>query len=166
MNIVVAMDAFDLSCLNDAAAFVDSKLHLLEERAKQSPDPDGEGIYDRAEYLAGFGFVACQAYLTEAISMSNHSRGDALNLGPRHKCGKSIAMLVNAVANYWKHVPEWTQPLSRQAQSTADLITGLGVNVDSTYVVANALFELTNPNQSRVQCLDPLLSQWRQALHK
>jgi hypothetical protein len=166
MNMVVAMDAFDLSCLRDAATFVDSKLDLLEERAKQSPDPDGEGIYDRAEYLAGFGFVACQAYLTEAISMSGHSRGDAMNFGPRHKCGESIAMLVNAVANYWKHVPEWTKPLSRQAQATADLITGLGVNVDSTYVVANALFELTNPSQPRAQCLVPLLSQWRQALHK
>jgi len=166
MNILAAMDAFDLSCLNDAALLVDSKLDLLDERAKRSLDPDADGIYDRAEYLAGFGLVACQAYLTESISMSNRARDEALNLGPRHACGHSIAILVNAVANYWKHVPEWTQPLSRRAQATADLIGSLGVNVDSTYVVVNALYELVSPGQPRVRHVIPLLSQWRQALHK
>jgi hypothetical protein len=59
MNPVAALDSFDRLCLNDAAAFVDSKLDLLEESARKSADPDSDGIYDRAEYLAGFGFVAC-----------------------------------------------------------------------------------------------------------
>lgn len=160
------MDGFDLLCLTDAATLVDSKLDLLDERAKQSPDPDSDGIYDRAEYLAGFGLVACQTYIIESMSMSNRDRNDALNLGPRHECGQSVAILVNAIANYWKHVPEWTQPLSRRAQVTADLINGLGVDVDSSYVVVNALYELVRPHQPRVRHVIPLLSQWRQELRK
>lgn len=166
MDILDAMDGFDLLCLTDAATLVDSKLDLLDERAKQSPDPDSDGIYDRAEYLAGFGLVACQTYIIESMSMSNRDRNDALNLGPRHECGQSVAILVNAIANYWKHVPEWTQPLSRRAQVTADLINGLGVDVDSSYVVVNALYELVRPHQPRVRHVIPLLSQWRQELRK
>ena len=164
MNILAAMDAFDLSCLNDAAALVDSKLDLLDQRAKQSSDPDADGIYDRAEYLAGFGLVACQAYLTESISMSGRDRDGALKLGPRHECGHSIATLVNAVANYWKHAPEWTSPLSRRAQTTADLIRSLGVDIDSSYVVVNALSEIVRPREHRVRYVIPFLSQWRATL--
>lgn len=166
MNIIIAaMDSFDLLCLSDAATFVDSKLDLLEERAKQSSDPDSDGIYDRAEYLAGLGFVACQAYLSESLSLSNRDRDTGLNLGPRHASGHSMATLVNAVANYWKHAAEWTYPLSRRAQTTADLIASLGVNVDSSYVVVNSLAELARPHHHRIKYMLPFLSQWRAALH-
>jgi hypothetical protein len=166
MNIVIAMDSFDLSCLTDAAALVDAKLDLLDERAKQSFDPDALGIYDRAEYLAGFGLVACQTYITEAIAMSGLARDQAFNLGARHECGHSMATLINAVANYWKHEPEWSQPLSRRAQATADLIASLSVDIDASYVVVNALYELVRPEKPRVRHLIPILAQWRQALHK
>lgn len=160
------MDEFDLSCLSDAAALVDSKLDLLDERAQQSTDPDADGIYDRSEYLAGFGIVACQTYITESVSMSGRAKKDALNFGPRHGCGQSIATLIDAVANYWKHVPEWKQPLSGRPKDTADLIDSLGVDVDSSYVVMNALYELVRPHQPRVRHLVPLLAQWRQDLYK
>ena len=165
MNILDAMDSFDLSCLTDAATLVDSKLQLLDERAKQSADPDSEGIYDRAEYLAGFGLVACQAYIAESISMSGRDRAEALDLGPRHECGHSIAALVNAAANYWKHASEWKNPLSRRAQRTADLLADLGIDVGSSYVAVNALSEIVRPQKHRVCYLVPFLSQWRKALH-
>lgn len=164
MDIIAAMDQFDLSCLHDAAALVDSKLDLLDRRARESPDPDADGIYDRAEYLAGFGLVACQVYIAEAIALSGRDRDQALKLGPQHGCGHSVATLVNAIANYWKHAPEWTSPLSRRAQNTADLIAALGVDVDSSYVVVNALAELVRPREHRVRFVIPFLSQWRQAL--
>jgi hypothetical protein len=165
MNLLAAMDSFDRSCLNDAATFVDAKLDLLDIRAKQSADPDAEGIYDRAEYLAGFGIVACQAYITESIAMSGRNREDALKLGPRHDCGHSIATLVNAMANYWKHAPEWTPLLPRRAKSTAELISSLGVDIHSSYVVVNALAEVLRPREPRVRHVIPFLSQWRSALH-
>jgi hypothetical protein len=165
MNILTAMDSFDLSCLNDAATLVDSKLEVLDERAKRSADPDSDGIFDRAEYLAGFGLIACQTYITESISMSGRDRDQALKLGPTHSCGHSMATLVKAVANYWKHAPEWTSPLSRRAQVTADLIADLGVDVDSSYVVVNALSEMVRPRKHRIRHVVPFLSQWRNALH-
>jgi hypothetical protein len=165
MNLIAALDSFDLMCLNDAAALVDSKLDLLDERANQSADPDTDGIYDRAEYLAGFGFLACQAYITESISMSSLQKEEALSMGPRHACGHTMVTLVNAIANYWKHSPEWGHPLSRRAQATADLISALGVDVGSSYVVVNALSELVQPHGHRVRFVIPFLSQWRTTLH-
>lgn len=165
MDMLAALDQFDLSCLSDAAKLVDSKLDILDQRARASLDPDADGIYDRAEYLAGLGMVACQAYIAEAIAMSGRDRDQALKLGPQHGCGHSIATLVNATANYWKHAPEWTNPLSRRAQATADLISRLGVDIDSSYVVVNSLAELVRPRQHRVRYIIPFLSQWRQALH-
>ena len=165
MNLLDAMSTFDLACLTDAATLVDSKLELLEKRAAQSADPDSDGIFDRAEYLAGFGLVACQAYMTESISMSGLERDKALNLGPRHACGHSMATLINATANYWKHAPEWTNPLTRRAQVTADLIADLGVDINSSYVVVNALSEVVRPRKHRISHVIPFLSQWRSALH-
>lgn len=165
MNLIAALDSFDLLCLNDAAALVDSKLDLLDERASRSADPDTDGIFDRAEYLAGFGFVACQVYITESISMAGLQKEEALKLGPRHACGHTVAALVNAIANYWKHSPEWTYPLSRRAEATASLISDLGVNVGSSYVVVNALYQLVQPSKHRVRFVIPALSEWRATLH-
>ena len=164
MNLIAALDSFDLLCLNGAAAFVDSKLDVLDERARHSPDPDSDGTFDRGEYLAGFGFMACQMYITEAISMSRLSREDALNVGPRHVCGHTIAALVNATANYWKHSPEWRASMSRRAEATAGLIEDLGVDVGSSYVVVNALAQLVQPRKHRIRYVIPFLSQWRAAL--
>jgi hypothetical protein len=165
MDMLAAMDSFDRACLNDAVTLVDSKLDLLEQRAKLSADPDADGIYDRAEYLAGLGVVACQAYITESIAMSGRDREEALKLGPCHDCGHSIATLVNAIANFWKHAPEWTNPLSQRAKSTAELISSLGVDVDSSYVVVNSLAEVLRRREPRLKYVIPFLSQWRAALH-
>jgi hypothetical protein len=165
MNIIAAMDQFDLSCLRDAATLVDSKLEILDENARASRDPDADGIYDRAEHLVGFGFVACQVYMTEAISLANRDKEKALNLGPQHTCGHSFATLVNAIANYWKHSPEWTDPLPRRSQRTVDIISALGVDVGDSYVAVNALSEIVRPHRYRIQFVVPFLAQWRQGLY-
>lgn len=164
MNIDDAMDAFDLSCLTDAAALVDAKLELLDQRAAQSADPESDGIFDRAEYLAGFGLVACQVYIGEAISMSGRDRLQALKLGPQHSCGHSIATLVNATANHWKHASEWKDPLTRRARVTADTIEDLGVDLGASYVAVNALAAIVRPRKHRIRYLIPFLSQWRKSL--
>jgi hypothetical protein len=97
--------------------------------------------------------------------MSPLARDEALNLGPRHSCGHPIVALVNVIANYWKHSPEWRAPLSRRAQATADMITSLGVDIDSSYVVVNSLHELVQPHVHRIRFVVPLLSQWRTTLY-
>ena len=164
MIISAVLDRFELSFLQDAAALVDSRLALLEMEAKKSEDPDGRGIFDEAEYMAGFGLVACQAYVTGSVARSDCDRKAALQLGPRHQCGHSIAFLVNAGANYWKHSSEWELPLSRRAQETSDAISSLGIDLDAPYVAINALASMLRPAEPRIGRLLPFLSQWQAAL--
>jgi hypothetical protein len=59
---------FDLDFLRDAAALVDVRLERLDEEATASHDPDAFGVFDQAEYITGFGFVACQTYTTAIMS--------------------------------------------------------------------------------------------------
>ena len=155
---------FDFSFLNEAATLVDSKLQLLELEAERDEDPDQFGIYDRTEYITGFGLVACQTYIATCVARKRLSKGDAFDLGPRHPGGQSIANLVNALANYWKHGSEWKVPLSPRAQRTVDTISTLQVDVRASYVMANSLHALLRPAEPRIQQLIPLLKQWRSAL--
>jgi hypothetical protein len=157
---------FNLSFLKEAATLVDSKLQLLELGAEHSEDPDQLGIYDRAEYITGFGLVACQTYIATCVARKRLNKGYLVNIGPRHPCGQSIASLVNALANYWKHSAEWTTPLSKEAQRTVDTISALQVDFRASYVMANSLHALLRPNEPRIQQLIPLLKQWRLALQQ
>jgi hypothetical protein len=164
LNISDVLGNFELSFLREAAALVDSKLAQLDMHARASDDPDGSGIFDEAEYISGFGLVACQAYVTGSISRSNFDKREALALGPKHACGHSISYLVNAGANYWKHSSEWDHPLSKRAQETANAVSSLGVDLDAPYVIVNALAEILRPGEPRIERLIPFLSQWHAAL--
>lgn len=84
---------FNLDFLKSAAALVDASLDRLDRESIASPDPDTFGIFDEAEYLIGFGFVACQTYLTAIASQSTlkGKKHEALALGPLHRTGQSIA---------------------------------------------------------------------------
>ena len=55
---IIILD-FDLDFLTSAATLVDASLERLDGKADASPDPDAFGIFDEAEYITGFGFVAC-----------------------------------------------------------------------------------------------------------
>jgi hypothetical protein len=160
---------FDLDFLRAAAALVDSGLERLQTQARSSPDPDAFGIFDEMEYLAGFGFVACQTYATAVVSRSQlrGRKREALALGPKHRTGQSMAQLINAAANYWKHSPEWAldEPTAPAAQTIA-VISRLGVDADAPYPVANMLREILTPHKARVENLIPFLTQWRDALLK
>ena len=158
------LDDFDLSFLLEAARLVDSKLALLELEERGSEDPDGRGIFDRAEHIMGFGLVACQTYVTASASRFRLDWKQALALGPRHECGHSIVYLVNALANYWKHSPEWTPPLSKRAQETLNAISKLGVDVESSYPTTNALATLLRPHPPQIERVVPFLKQWRGCL--
>lgn len=157
---------FDLDFLRDAAALIDARLEHLHTEAKESPDPDGQGIFDHTEYLVGLGFVVCQTYMTAVVSWSKINKRDALALGPKHRTGLSMAQLVNAAANHWKHSSEWSLDAPKpQAAQTLEVISSLGVNTnDGSYPVANTLFQMLIPHQARFANLIPFLTQWRDAL--
>ena len=156
---------FDLDFLKEATALVDRRLEQLEREAKASPDPDMYGVYDQAEYITGFGFVACQTYATGVISLSKVGKRDAFALGPKHRTGLTMIEITYAAANYWKHSPEWSfDALTPQQQETRDVIERLGVKIPNSYPVANMLRRILTPHPARFANLIPFLTQWRDAL--
>jgi hypothetical protein len=156
---------FDLDFLRTAVALVDASLERLDNKANTSPDPDAFGIYDQADYISGFGFVACQTYVTAVVRRSKIEKREALSLGPRHKTGRSMVELTNAAANHWKHSPEWSLDApSPQTKQTLEVISSLGVDTSGSYQVANMLYEMLAPHPARFANLIPFLTQWRDAL--
>ena len=156
---------FDLDFLREATALVDGSLARLDRKANSSSDPEAYGVFDQAEYITGFGFVACQTYATAIVSRRKLEKRQALALGPKHCTGRSMLELVNAAANYWKHSPEWSldEP-SVQAKRTLEVIATLGVDPSGAYPVANMLYEILTPHPARFVNLLPFLTQWRDAL--
>ncbi len=153
---------FDLDFLRAAAALVDASLDQLNGKAHASPDPDAFGIFDEMEYISGLGFVACQTYATAVASRSQlkNKKREALALGPRHRTGRSMAQLINAAANHWKHSPEWSLDApTTQAAQTLEVISSLGVDTDSSYPVANMLYAILTPHPARFANLIPFLTQ-------
>jgi hypothetical protein len=158
---------FDLDFLREATALVDGRLEQLERKAKASPDPDTYGVYDQAEYITGFGFVACQTYATGVVRWSKVvGKRDALALGPKHRrTGQTMIELIDAAANHWKHGPEWSLDApSTRAQKTLKVIASLGVNTHGSYPVANMLHQILTPHPARFANLIPFLTQWRDVL--
>ncbi len=160
---------FDLDFLRAAVALVDSSLERLDGEMYSSPDPDAFGVFDEVEYITGLGFVACQTYATAAASRSKlkNKKHEALALGPQHCTGRSIAQLINAGANHWKHSPEWSFGARKpQARQTLEVIRNLGVDPNGSYPLANVLHAILAPDPTRFENLIPLLMQWRDALPK
>jgi hypothetical protein len=160
---------FDLDFMRAAVALVDASLDRLQAEARSSPDPDAFGIFDEIEYLTGFGFVACQTYATAVVSRSQlkGKNREALALGPKHRTGRSMAQLINAAANYWKHSPEWALDApTTQAAQTIEVISSLGIDANDPYAAANMLREILTPHKPRFERLVPFLTQWRDTLLK
>ncbi len=159
----MALADYDLTFLRHATALVDEHLDLLDEEASKSPDPDSFGVYDRINYTTGFGFVACQTNIGAISARQVKKKSVALEAGPKHSSGATIASLVNACANHWKHSGEWPAPALRDhhAQRTTSTLAKLGVDTEQSYTLVNALYALTDQAPSRFRFLVPMLIQWR-----
>jgi hypothetical protein len=152
----------DLDYLQKHLSLIDAHLDIVAKEARGCGDPDAFGVFDEIESLVGFGFAACQRYLTATYGWMKLTKGAALAAGPKHRSGLSIAEIVNHTANYWKHHEEWNgEKTSKQQQRTEAGMKLIGV-LDSDYPVSNALGELTTGTAFK-----PLLSdlrQWRDQL--
>lgn len=116
-------------------------------------------LHEVADDLAGFGFVACQKYLTSIAAEVDIKKGEALRAGPTCPSGETVATFVNAVANAWKHGAEWKEELTPQQDATlrrlqADLADGA-----MDYLCVNALY-LLSPT-SRFAPITDQLRAWR-----
>jgi hypothetical protein len=156
---------FDLDFLEASAALVDPRLELLDSAARSSPDPDAFGIFDQIEYISGFGFVACQMYITEVVSRFKLRKPYALQFGPTHRTGRFMAELIDSAANHWKHSPEWDLDTPKtRAKQTLEVIQSVGVDINSSYPVSATLYEILSPLPARFRNLIPFLTEWRDTL--
>ena len=166
---------FDLQLLADSVRIVDERLSGLDSDLDRSFDPDSEGILDRVDYFSGFGFVACQVYITAHVNHAGIPKRKAIEIGPRHRCKEFMAALVDAAANQWKHQAEWSFDFAADSWNFAELradtkrtierLKRLGLDPrPGRYSIANALYELTSPHPTRFESLLPFLQRWRDEL--
>jgi hypothetical protein len=161
----------DLAFLKDLVALLDSRLDEVWQAIVSCSDPDGMGHCDNGEYVVGMGFIACQRYLASTYSPHGMSKNIALRAGPRHIGGETIARIVNAGANFWKHSDEWDSHstvfrnpagLNQIQLETIQVIETVTPWAD--YTCANLLAALAAPAEPRLKYLLPQLEAWRDAL--
>jgi hypothetical protein len=99
---------FDLDLLKQLIRIIDQQLDLISEKATQVDDADSFGYFDSAEHITGFGFVACQTYMSSVYGYLKIEKQKALSIGPFHSSGQTKAHIINHAANYWKHNNEWS----------------------------------------------------------
>jgi hypothetical protein len=147
---------FDLTLMSGVLETLDRQWVSLSDVSVGCPDPDGFGIYDEMEYLAGLGFVVCQRYLSATLCCNGISKEQALNLPPMHASGQSVASIVNAGANCWKHADE-AEPLR---PTTSRVIEAVGVKLDF-YPCQHLLLALVGDDNPPFVSLSACLLKWR-----
>lgn len=156
---------YDLDLLSQLLKVLDEQLDRFEDKCQSIEDADGFGLYDWAEHIAGIGFAACQTYIAATYPVTRVAKVDALRLDPLHSSsGRSVAAILNAAANFWKHHPEW--PLEKgtaRQDAVRAAFEDLGYAADGEYLLSGILTELTG-GQARFKSILPLLRQWRDQL--
>lgn len=149
---------FEKEFLRDCFALVDARISKLETYINPSdPEPDCY-IFDPIDHILGVGFVAAQRYIASVCGWFNVPKGHALRLGPKHSSGLSIAEIVNATANFWKHCEE---PGTGIREDTKRILTSIRVNHEGSYVVSNTLAEI---GIKRISELMASLVAWRDSV--
>ncbi len=154
----------ELNTAREYLGMFDSKLTVLNSRIKNSIDPDGAGLCDQGEYLIGMGFAVAQRFLGTVLGQLKVSKSDAIKLGPYHKNGTSIASLVNATANYWKHHEEWDKSAlnTQTARNHPHYFYGY---TWAAYTCSNILAEIS-PDHLELCKLVTYLEAWRNEVIK
>jgi hypothetical protein len=182
-------DAIALSSLESYLEILDTKITNINEEIQASPDAANEGLYDKAEYFIGAGFVALQKHILEynLLSCPQNEKLYAekeknFDIGPKDENGTPIARIIQSAANYWKHEGEWwvnavhhgppdtedmhadtrKAPKNGRQQSWYKKLEPYG-RFGSDYICANVLYQLTKDTEAafKLQSLLPLLETWR-----
>jgi hypothetical protein len=156
---------YDMRLLSRLLTGVDQQLDEFETEFQSMEEADMFGAYDWAEHVAGVGFVACQTYITATYPMTRVSKDVALGSGPVHSSsGRTVARILNAAANFWKHNPEWPlQNNDARHNAIRAAFEDLGFPADGEYPLSGILTELTG-GHARFTYILPFLEQWRDSL--
>ena len=169
MIIFLENDVIDpqLMLLADLYGFLDGKLSELCERSVECQDPESSGYFDQIEYLAGFGLVALQTYLTETAAWAGLRKHETFHLGPKTVSGQSKVAILNAIANFWKHREEWILEGGEKRKAAVDaLFDEVGYSCDCDYPISGVLAELLSPAEVRFSNLLAPVTAWRDDLIK
>jgi len=128
---------FEKDYLADVLKMTGDRVATLETYI-DAHDPEGSAVvFDPMEHIAGVAMVAAQRYISSVCNWFHIPKGQALLLGPKKK-GVAVATIVNAAANYWKHIEDGENAVYPH---TRDVLAQIGVAFDSGYCVSNAIHE-------------------------
>jgi hypothetical protein len=138
--------------------------HISDIR-KWEEDHDGTGYYDRLVCQnIGLGLAGLQQYLVSVHSWWNIPRSDALGLGPQFRDGRSVAAVVDLLANCWKHQAEWAggEEGGPAARKTREGIRSIGGDPDDSCVIDDRLVAMQG-SVSLMRLFESLLK-WKTAV--
>ncbi len=127
---------FEKRFLVDLLGMIEDRLAKLDSYIDPN-DPGESCFFDPMEHLAGVGMVAAQRYLASVCHWLSVKKEEAILWGPKKK-GIAIAAIINSAANYWKHIEDGDGAIHPATRQTLEQI---GVVIDSSYCVSNALYE-------------------------
>lgn len=157
---------FDLDILLKLLEVIDSQIASLETEINESDDPDGFGLIERWDGIAGLGFVACQQYLNATwrhLAAKGEGRSAVIASPPMHACGQSFATLIDKAANFWKHNGEWdpADTSKKHPEASTRAVVELLVSRKDDYPMASMLDRLPAPGPPRFASLVLRIVDWR-----
>jgi hypothetical protein len=152
------LDMFDFErdFLSDVLRILGERLSTLDRNVDWD-HPEESYLFDPMEHLAGVGVVAAQRYIASVCNWLSVDKAEALGWGPKKK-GVAVASVINAAANYWKHIGEGDRAIHPR---TRQVLEQIGVTLDSSYCVSNALYECGYKNLAGL--MEDLIG-WRNAV--
>ena len=154
----------ELDLLSELLNILDGKVVEVSNLMAKSPDPESDGLTDRAEYFIGVGFSVIQQYLADTLTLTGVSKRCAFDSGPRYSKEFTFVSVVNAAANWWKHSAEWVgqEATSGLALNTQRIVSETAESLD--YPLSNVLAKLLGTNEITLSPLLPNLVLWRSAV--
>ena len=140
---------------------IDEKLSELSRKSTETEIADLLGYFDSMEHLTGLGFVTCQTYMTAVYGITKVDKKTALSFGPFHSYGASIAEVVNAAANYWKHNNEWSlDKTPKRREAIEATFKDIGFPIGTEYPLSGILTELAEPDDASFMPVMNKLRTW------
>lgn len=160
----------DFTLLARHLHLLDLELTQLNAAITESRDPVSTGLCDTAEYFIGHGFVAIQRYLTATRTGLGVSVAESFGVPPLMDSGLSLAVAINAGANYWKHTEEWIETINKSddadlkgsALKTLQQIEA--ITPWEEYTCSNLLAVLLDGQALELSRLLPKIEEWRDNL--
>lgn len=157
------------------------------DRISKNADPDCvdwlvDDYCELTESLLGAVYVVCQARITQVVSAVRHlavycdanhlapnlvrAKPNLLTLGVQH-AGTAITQIqgLDALANYFKHRDEWTNPtdwsqLKGKSHDTATVVKQLGLTELTTGNLRKGSEALGNPQYDKVDVFAVIVEDW------